>query len=159
MTTSEVADVLGITKQALSRMLKKSGMRMRLTRRGATYLLSADDISEIQEWRRQQKADHAFDRALAASIRRAEKQSEAAYMVDGIDLRKPSPPLPIEYLADIDGHWDEFYQERRRRELRLLALIRASGLRTESTRGREVDLDVLDGIDAADDLEPLAYDL
>lgn len=141
MTTNEAAIALGITSKKLGTILKRSGMRMRLPRRGVHYLLSDDDLEQVREWQQKQKADRALERALQASIRTA-KESDATlgYAVNGLDLKGPSPALPLEYLNDPAWH-DTFVRERRRRELRLLVLIKQSGLTTQGHVPRIVDLE------------------
>ena len=156
INTADAAIELGLTKKRLLVVIKKCGIRVYLKRKNNDYAFSPDDIEEIREWHRQRDADRAFNRALEANIRKAEKEDAEGYWIDGVDLRKPSPPLPLEYLNDPAWH-DAFAAERRRRELRLLALIRASGLKLGPRRviPRGLDIDELDGEDA----EPLTCEL
>ncbi len=140
MTTNEAAIALGITAKRLGTILKRSGMRMRLSRQGVQYLLSEDDLEEVRGWQQKQKADRAFERALQASIRTAKPDATPSFVVNGVDLKGPSPALPLEHLNDPAWH-DTFVRERRRRELRLLVLIKQSGLPTRGHLPRCVDLD------------------
>lgn len=98
---------------------------MRLPRCGTQYLLSRDDLEELRQW----QADQAFNRGLDASVRRAENITAAVHTPGcDIDLKKPSPALPLEYLSDPAWH-DRFLEERRRRELRLMVIVQQAGLK------------------------------
>ncbi|WP_419179706.1 helix-turn-helix domain-containing protein [Mycolicibacter terrae] len=55
MTTSQAAAALDISIPVLQRAIRKSGLRMRLTKRGTDYLFSPDDLDAVAEYRRKPK--------------------------------------------------------------------------------------------------------
>lgn len=103
MTTREAALELGMSTRALGIVLKKSGLRMLLPRKGTSYLLSPENIQEVRQYQQDVQG-------ITPETRRIEH--------DG---------LPLEWLGD-PSHRQAFTLLRFEREGRLLALIARSGI-------------------------------
>lgn len=56
MTTSQAAAAFDISIPVLQRAIRKSGLRMRLTKRGTDYLFSPDDLDAVSEYRHKPKS-------------------------------------------------------------------------------------------------------
>lgn len=103
MTTREAALELGISTRVLGNVLKKSGLRMLLPRKGNQYLLSPEHIEEVKQFREDVEG-------IPTSRRNIDR--------DG---------LPLDWLGD-PTHREAFTMLRFEREGRLLALIARSGI-------------------------------
>jgi len=101
MNTSDAAVALGISLKTLRRAIRKSGLRYALTKRGAEYLFSSDDLDAVSDY---------LSKAKTPSAR----------VSDG------TPGLRLEWLNDPD-HTAEFVTERFAREARLMTLVRGVG--------------------------------
>lgn len=100
MNTPQAAAALGISIKSLHRAIRKSGLRMTLTKSGIEYLFSPDDLKAVSEY-------------LNKNHQRAAEKA-----------RDDSAGLPVEWLND-PAHAADFAAERYRREARLMARVRA----------------------------------
>ncbi|MEB3032288.1 helix-turn-helix domain-containing protein [[Mycobacterium] nativiensis] len=98
MTTSQAIAALGISRNTLRRAIRKSGLRMTLTKSGVEYLFSPDDLDAVAQYL-------------------GKKQQPKATRGDG------TPGLPLEWLND-PAHTAEFVAEGFAREARLMTLVR-----------------------------------
>ncbi|ARG75782.1 hypothetical protein A4G30_16190 [Mycobacterium kansasii] len=92
-----------MSTRALGKLLKKSGLRMLLPRKGNQYLLSPENIREVVDYQQQ---------VCGISIQARDIDREG---------------LPLEWLAD-PARREAFTMLRFERERRLLSLIARSGI-------------------------------
>lgn len=102
MTTSQAAAALDVSIPVLQRAIRKSGLRMRLAKRGTDYLFSPEDLDAVSQYLSKPKPVK----------NRAKNPGHG-----------DTPGLPLEWLND-PAHTADFVAERYRREARLISLIR-----------------------------------
>lgn len=102
LNTADTAAALKISRPTLFRAIRKSGLRMRLTKRGTDYLFSPEDLDAVSQYLSKPKPVK----------NRAKNPGHG-----------DTPGLPLEWLND-PAHTADFVAERYRREARLISLIR-----------------------------------
>lgn len=110
MTTTEAAETLGVPRIIINRAIKKLRMRETLPRNGGQYVLSPTALETICDYLQRRSPTYGN-----VTVDLPDDDDDGA------------PALPLEWWGD-PAHTAEFVAERFRREARLLAMIRRSGL-------------------------------
>lgn len=63
ITTSQAAAALDISIPVLQRAISKSGLRMKLAKRGTDYLFSPDDLDAVSEYQRKPRQHKSAKKA------------------------------------------------------------------------------------------------
>lgn len=142
----DAAIKLGIGANYLRSIVKKTGMKARLRRRGRSIVMSREDIAEVDEWLRNNRPRAEENRRRLLIKSREAKERTATAKATPSEARTPRQasvarePIAAAATFDLENeglpltwwgnprHREAFHRLRLEREARLIAMVAAAGL-------------------------------